>query len=91
MERNILFLIKTWHKRFKFSEHILITVDGDGRIVYINNLFHRGNFFFDCSKQRPDSLIAPNTRFNIVFGVISADSKVSSLCFSYARVVRAEI
>ena len=33
----------------------------------------------------------PNTRFNIVFGVISADSKVSSLCFSYARVVRAEI
>ena len=57
MERNIILLIKTRHKRFKFSEHILITVDGDGRIVYVNNLFHRGNFFFDCSKQRPDSLI----------------------------------
>lgn len=57
MECNIILLIKARHKRFKFSEHILITVDGDGRIVYINNLFHRGNFFFDCSKQRPDSLI----------------------------------
>ena len=30
MECNIILLIKARHKRFKFSEHILITVDGDG-------------------------------------------------------------